>query len=141
MRYGAYSRVCLLAGSVAAGLALANCGDEEPTAAECEHWGREAFTGRRNAQNQADRSCSENDDCVVVDYSLDCFADCGYPSAVASAGLLRLDASIQSLDQRACRTFQARGCPAPSVPPCVPPASTGTAECREGACTIVQKAL
>jgi len=97
--------------------------------------------GRRDAQNQAARSCSQNEDCVIVDYALDCFADCGSPSAVANAALPKLEATIASLDQRACHTFQARGCPAPIVLPCVPPLSTATAECREGECRLERRAL
>ncbi|HKO94272.1 MAG TPA: hypothetical protein VJU61_24130, partial [Polyangiaceae bacterium] len=118
-----------------------NCADEPPTEAECGHWAREAFTGRRDAQNQADRACSQDADCVIVDYALDCFADCGYPSAVSSAAVPRLEDTIEALDQRACRTFEARGCAVPVALPCVPAASTRSAECREGACTLVSRPL
>jgi hypothetical protein len=70
------------------GPAVMRCGgDEKASAAQCEDWSRQASLGRRAAQDQADRNCSADVDCEIVDYGLRCFADCGYATAVASTGL------------------------------------------------------
>lgn len=130
-------RAALLVACLAPAFALASCdGSDETTQAECDAWTRQASVGRRAEQDQAGRACSEDADCVLVDYGLDCFADCGYPSAVAASAVPELEAAIQSLDERTCRAFESHGCPGPIIPPCEPPFETPAARCQTGQCAL-----
>jgi hypothetical protein len=117
-------------------LALVRCGDDSASAAQCDAWSRQASLGRRTEQDEAGRECSENTDCKVVDYELSCFADCGYPSAVASSSIPGLESAIKALDKANCDRFDAAACPGPIIPPCVAPAGTPSAVCRSGLCTL-----
>jgi hypothetical protein len=81
-------------------LGLVRCGgDEDVSVAQCEDWSRQASIGRRAAQDAAGRDCSVDADCEIVDYGLRCFADCGYPSAVATSAVPALEAAIEALDE------------------------------------------
>jgi hypothetical protein len=116
---------------------LASCGaSDETTQAECDEWSNQASSGRRAAQDQAGRACSEDDDCVLVDYQLDCFADCGYSSPVARSGVTELEQTVQSLDERFCGAFESHSCPGPIIPPCEPPLGTPAARCQGGQCAL-----
>jgi hypothetical protein len=116
---------------------LVRCGgDEAASAAQCDDWSHRASSGRRTEQDQAKRDCSADADCEIVDYGLSCFADCGYPSAVATSGVPALEAAIDALDHDNCDRFEAASCPGPIIPPCVPPIGTPTAVCRNGQCTV-----
>jgi hypothetical protein len=118
-------------------IALWNCREsDERGDTDCESLSSQASLGRREAQDQAERSCSQDGDCELVDYELNCFADCGYPSAVAHSSLSSLEAEVESVDSRFCRTFEAQGCAAPIVPPCGAVAGTRSAVCRENQCVI-----
>ncbi len=121
--------------------ALARCGDSGPTQARCDDWSDEASTGRRQLQDGAERACQGDEDCVLVDYGMRCFADCGYPSAVARAGLPALEAELWSLRQRTCERFESEQCASPIALPCAPPDSTPFARCDGGACTLGWTAL
>jgi hypothetical protein len=117
--------------------ALVRCGgDEEASAAQCEDWSRQASLGRRAAQDGAGRSCSADADCEVVDYGLRCFADCGYPSAVASSAVPTLEVAIEAIDEDNCDRFETASCPGPIIPPCDPPDGAPSAVCRSGQCTL-----
>lgn len=115
--------------------ALTSC-DDETTEAECREWSGHASTARRDAQDAAGRACGSDEDCVLVDYGLDCFADCGYPSAVARDGVPALEAEVQSIDERFCGAFEEHGCPRPIIPPCDAPPGTPVARCQSGQCTL-----
>jgi hypothetical protein len=131
----ALSRLWLLGLLVAP--ALVRCGgDEGASAAQCEGWSRQASVGRREAQDEAGRVCSTDADCTIVDYGLRCFADCGYPSAVASSAVSALEATIGRIDEANCTPFEAAACSGPIIPPCVPPIGTPSAVCRNGECAI-----
>jgi hypothetical protein len=117
---------------------LVRCGgDDHTNAAQCEDWSNQASLGRRAAQDDAGRDCGADTDCELVDYELRCFADCGYPSAVASASVPELESAIDALDKKTCNRFAAAACPAPISPPCVPPGGTPSAVCRSGQCTLL----
>lgn len=116
---------------------LVQCGgDEKVSEAQCEDWSRQASIRRRAAQDEAGRDCNTDADCEIVDYGLRCFADCGYPSAVASPTVPALEAAIEAIDQHNCDRFQAASCPGPIIPPCVPPMGVATAVCRSRQCTV-----
>jgi hypothetical protein len=118
-------------------LGLVRCGgDEDVSVAQCEDWSRQASVGRRAAQDAAGRDCSVDAECEIVDYGLRCFADCGYPSAVATSAVPALEAAIETLDEDNCDRFEAASCPAPSIPPCDPPDGAPSAACRNGQCTL-----
>jgi hypothetical protein len=116
---------------------LVRCGGgEAASAAQCEAWSRQSSSGRRTEQDQARRDCSADADCEIVDYGLSCFADCGYPSAVATSGVPALEAAIDALDHDNCDRFEAASCPGPIIPPCDPTDGTPTAVCRNGQCIL-----
>jgi|SRR5688572_8645925 hypothetical protein len=118
-------------------LGLVRCGgDEDVSVAQCEDWSRQASIGRRAAQDAAGRDCSVDADCEIVDYGLRCFADCGYPSAVATSAVPALEAAIEALDEDNCDRFEAASCPAPIIPPCDAPDGAPSAACRSGQCTL-----
>jgi hypothetical protein len=115
---------------------LVHCGDEPASTAQCEDWSRQASIGRRSAQDEAGRDCSVDADCEIVDYGLRCFADCGYPSAVARSAVPALESTIEAIDQDNCDRFEAATCPGPISPPCLPPIGVPSAVCRSGQCTL-----
>jgi hypothetical protein len=117
--------------------ALGRCGGDDGTsAAQCQDWSNQASIGRRAAQNQAGRACSADPDCTIVDYGLRCFADCGYPSAVASSAVPALEATIQEIDENNCDRFEGADCAGPIHPPCATPSGAPSAVCRLGRCTL-----
>jgi hypothetical protein len=118
-------------------LGLVRCGgDEEASVAQCEDWSRQASVGRRAAQDNAGRDCSADADCEIVDRGLRCFADCGYPSAVASSAVPALKTAIEAIDEDNCDRFEAASCPGPMIRPCDPPDGAPSAVCRSGQCTL-----
>jgi hypothetical protein len=115
---------------------LAHCGGEDgASAAQCEGWSRQASMRRRAAQDEAGRDCEADADCVIVDYGLSCFADCGYPSAVSSSAVQALESTIEAIDEDNCDRFEA-ACPGPIIPPCDAPDGVPSAVCRSGQCTL-----
>jgi hypothetical protein len=135
MKHAAATLVAMVGLGCAA--VLVRCSsDDPPTSARCDDWSGRASIGRRDAQNEAGRVCTDEADCVLVDYGLDCFADCGYPSAVARTAVPALEASIDALDERFCGPFEQRGCPGPAIPPCDPPDGVLAARCQNGQCTL-----
>jgi hypothetical protein len=127
----------ILTGCISAGLALSGCIEGDyPTAAECKRWADAAGTGYRAAQDQADRSCTADEDCVLVDYELACVAGCGHQSSVARSALPELEAAIESLDSRTCQPHQSRQCQPPVEVRCLVPVGESTAVCEEGECKI-----
>jgi hypothetical protein len=117
--------------------ALVRCGgDDDASAEQCEDWSRRASIGRRAAQDEAGRGCIADVDCEIIDYGLRCFADCGYPSAVASSGVPALEAAIEAIDEDNCDRFEAASCPGPIIPPCDAPDGMPSAVCRSGLCTL-----
>jgi hypothetical protein len=118
-------------------MGLVRCGaDEDVSVAQCEDWSRQASTGRRAAQDDAGRDCTADADCEIVDYGLRCFADCGYPSAVASSVVPALEAAIEAIDADNCDRFEAASCSGPIIPPCDPPDGAPSAVCRGGQCIL-----
>lgn len=110
--------------------------DRAVTQAQCDEWSNSASLGRVDAQESADRSCSADADCTIVDFGVRCFADCGFPSAVALAAVPAIQARVLSLESEHCAPFEERGCPAPIAPPCTPSAGAPLASCRSGQCTL-----
>lgn len=128
--------VLVLGMGLFAAAGLLRCGGDEGVSAEqCQSWSADASYGRRAAQDAAARECSVDADCQLVDYQLSCFEDCGYPSAVAKAGIPALEAIIDGIDRENCDRFEAAGCPGPIPRPCVP-AGTPLSECNGGQCTV-----
>jgi hypothetical protein len=118
-------------------LGLVRCGgDADASVARCEDWSRQASIGRRAAQDDAGRDCNADADCEIVDHGLRCFADCGYPSAVASSAVPALEAAIETIDEDNCDRFEAANCPGPIIPPCDPADGVPSAVCRSGQCTL-----
>jgi hypothetical protein len=114
---------------------LVRCGSEDASPPPCEDWSNQASTGRRAAQDAAGRACSVDADCLIVDFELSCFADCGYPSAVAISAIPPLRAAIDHIDKDNCDRFAASNCPGPIIPPCVT-SGVPSAVCRGGQCTL-----
>jgi hypothetical protein len=139
MKHSGLPRALLAAALGMFSLGLYQCGggSDGPGPAECSGWSNQASTQRRAAQDDSGKACVQDADCLIVDYGLDCFADCGYPSAVATSAVPALEASIDEIDHRYCGKFEARGCPGPFIPPCVPPSGTPVARCEAGQCTLV----
>ena len=137
MKRSSRARNLAFVGGLFGALALVRCGgDEDASVAQCEDWSRQASSGRRAAQDDAGRDCSADADCEIVDHGLRCFADCGYPSAVATSAVPALEAEIETLDEDSCDRFEAASCPGPIIPPCEPPDGTPSAVCRSGQCTL-----
>ena len=133
-----FARTSFLTLSLLTTLALVHCGEHPPTEAECNEYSNQASLQRRAAQDSAERACTTDAECVLVDYGLDCFADCGYPSAVARSGVSALEDRIESVDEEYCGAFERRSCPGPIIPPCAPPFGTPTAVCVSGRCDVVE---
>jgi hypothetical protein len=119
-------------------VALVGCSADDASVAQaqCDEWSNRASLGRRAAQDAAGRSCTTAEDCTIVDQGVSCFADCGYPSAVATVALPALEAEVQSLEDDQCGRFERAGCPGPFAPPCVPPHGTPVLACRGGQCVL-----
>jgi|SRR5690349_15933903 len=131
------ARTTVLTLSLVTSLALLHCGDHPPTEAECNEYSFQASSQRRAAQDGSERSCNTDADCVLVDYGLACFADCGYPSAVARSGVPVLEDRIESIDAEYCGAFENRRCSGPIIPPCDPPDGVATAACVSNRCDVV----
>jgi len=118
--------------------AFVHCGgDDHASSVQCDDWSNQASLGRRAAQDAAGRDCGADTDCELVDYELSCFADCGYPSAVASSNILQLQSTIDAIDKKSCDRFAAAACPDPIPLPCVPAGGAPSAVCRSGQCTLL----
>jgi hypothetical protein len=111
-------------------------GEGSPTQAQCDQWSSRASIARRAAQDAAGRSCSSDTDCTIASFGPSCWADCGYPSAVARAAVPALEAEVQSLDRHNCAPFEERGCPQPIPLPCTPPSGEPVAVCSGGQCVL-----
>jgi hypothetical protein len=137
MQHKPWTMAALLGAGFVVSLAFASCAsDDAPTQEQCDDWSNQASTGRRQAQDDAERACSVDADCTLVDYGLSCFADCGYYSAVARAGVPALEAEVRSLDNRFCGRFESEECPSPIIPPCDPPVGRPVPRCESGLCSI-----
>ncbi len=116
------------------GLALlgtAHCEDES-----CDDLQGEARRAIHAAASKADRSCSVDDDCVVVNYGVSCIDTCGSEqTSVASSAAAALEAQARAADDEYCRQFWRQGCKSIS-PPCTPPSSVPTSFCNQGQCVL-----
>jgi hypothetical protein len=137
MQHKSWAAASLLGACFIASLSFTSCASgEAPTQAQCDGWSNQASAGRRQAQDDAERTCNTDADCTLVDYGLSCFADCGYPSAVARSSVPALEAEVRSLDDQLCGRFESEECPGPIIPPCVAPVGTPAARCQSGVCSL-----
>jgi hypothetical protein len=87
---------------------------------------------------QADRSCSNDDDCTIAQNRVSCFADCGVAEAIARSAIESVDVAVQYVEGSFCRVVEDANCPPQPVPPCAPaPERAPVADCIEGVCTLV----
>jgi hypothetical protein len=117
------------------GAALLRCGGAD--AATCNELQNDASRARKDAQNGADRTCTLDSDCAVVDYSVRCVADCGgHDAAVAASAVSSVAASVKAAEDDSCGEFERRHCRASPIPPCDGPTSAPSAVCRGGQCVL-----
>jgi hypothetical protein len=97
-----------------------NCSDRQSLA------GAEAS----GALQQADRTCSTDDDCEWVSANTLCSQHCG--AAVSSSGAGALAATLESISADVCGDFDADGCELPERAPCPEPP---TVACIDSTCS------
>jgi hypothetical protein len=83
-----------------------------------------------NLTAQADLSCQTDNDCQEVSIDTACHLGCG--ALVSSSAAASFEAERARIDETVCAPYEQAGCPAPSVPPCVPPPPP---RCVENLCT------
>jgi hypothetical protein len=67
----------------------------------------------------ADLSCQTDNDCQEVSIDTACQLGCG--ALVSSSAAASFEAERARIDETVCDAYTQAGCPAPFVPPCVPP--------------------
>jgi hypothetical protein len=109
-------------------------GDADPVS--CRDLGNQASLARQDIQDNGDRRCAEDTDCVVVSYGVRCFEDCGVEAAVASSAVASVEAGVEAAEERYCGRFDALNCPPPIPPPC-DASDAPRAACQDGQCQLV----
>lgn len=116
------------------GLALlgtAHCAEES-----CDDLQGQARRAVHAAASNADRSCSVDDDCAVVNYGVSCIDTCdSEQTSVASSAVNGLEAQVRAADDEYCGQFWHQGCKS-IAPPCVPPDSVPASSCVRGQCVL-----
>jgi hypothetical protein len=111
------------------------CQSLDPVSAACDNLNlatRSRFTAIVGA---SDRTCSEDNDCVVAQPAATCVHTCGDQVSIARSGADDLTARIQAeVEQPLCPIVDQRGCQEPE-PPCAPPPPQQAA-CRSGECVL-----
>ncbi|HVZ30915.1 MAG TPA: hypothetical protein VG963_00730 [Polyangiaceae bacterium] len=89
------------------------------------------------AQANADRSCTEDSDCAVVDFGVSCLPECNERKlAVQASTVLAAQAAVQSIDSKYCGQFGDQGCSQlPAA--CAPLTGTLTAFCKISQCELM----
>jgi hypothetical protein len=72
-----------------------------------------------NLAGRADLSCQTDNDCQEVSIDTACHLGCG--ALVSRSAAASFEAERARIDETVCAPYEQAGCPAPSVPPCVPP--------------------
>jgi hypothetical protein len=67
----------------------------------------------------AELSCQTDNDCQEVSIDTACHLGCG--ALVSRSAAASFEAERARIDEAVCDAYTQAGCPAPSVPPCVPP--------------------
>jgi hypothetical protein len=99
----------------------------------CESRADEARARLQEELEHADRRCSADDDCRVLNPHLTCVADCGNWGAAAQSAAPGVEQRIQDVDLTFCQSFD---CPTPSPLPCEPLPEPMVA-CNAGQCELV----
>ena len=98
----------------------------------CQQRANEAATRLMESGAAADRSCSQDADCVQVPVKLTCHDTCGYFQTLSQAGKTALEAEAASIESTICSDFTAAGCLI-NLLPCLP-SIPGIAKCADGKC-------
>lgn len=88
----------------------------------CEELGNRASLRGISAMENTDGACNVDADCALVGSGVRCFADCG----VASSAVQQVQNDVELLESQFCSQFDAAECPAPVIPPSVPPQGVPT---------------
>jgi len=114
------------------GLALlgaAHCGNES-----CDDLQGQARRAIHAAVDAADRSCSVDGDCALVNHGVSCIDSCdSEQTSVASSAARALEAQVQAADDEYCGQFWHQSCKRLLLP-CAPPSSVATSSCQQGKC-------
>src|SRR5688572_22050787 len=109
--------------ALAIALGSVRCGDG--SAASCDALGSRAHDERTAIHDEANRSCTADNDCAAVGIALSCYADCGVRSAIARSSAASVDAALQQVENVRCGEFAEQGCARPPLLPCYPGALEG----------------
>ncbi|MEY4546522.1 MAG: hypothetical protein RL685_2717 [Pseudomonadota bacterium] len=118
-------------GLICIGALLRCTGDEEePT---CNDLASRAVMEVSDAVQAVSRSCSEDSQCALVEYSPRCTDGCNMIASVATSAVSMVNAEVQDTNATSCASFEANECPIVPLT-CVPAASPPLAVCRNGLC-------
>src|SRR5690348_91300 len=82
-------------------LGTAHCGDES-----CHDLQGRARSAIHSAMDHADRSCSVDGDCALVNHGISCIDSCdSEQTSVASSAASALEAQVQAADDEYCGQF------------------------------------
>lgn len=112
------------------------CQGLDVNALDCDTVSNHASLRLRELLERAGRACVTNDDCVLVNPSVSCFADCGRETNIAASAVAELNDGVERIERDFCQIFEGRECTAPVPPPCVPPQPT-EAVCNAGQCDLI----
>jgi hypothetical protein len=80
----------------------------------------------------ANQSCTQDADCIIVGLGAGCFDSC--QRFLGSSGKAAYEQAVAAADAGKCQEYKAAGCPRVIPPPCapLPPASCRAGHCSEG---------
>lgn len=103
----------------------------------CSELSLRAGTQLRELLDRADRTCSVDSDCALVNHSASCVASCGNTASVANAAVQPLsDAVTFRVERDICQPFADRPCEPPVALPCTPPPGETASICNAGQCEL-----
>jgi hypothetical protein len=122
----------LLAAALSFGT-LTRCGEDE--GASCDDLVVQASNTRVEAVESASLVCSQDEDCVLGYYGLDCLDDCGTRVLLGRADVSAVESAAETANSTYCKQFDEMGCVV--IPnPCVLPVDVAIPVCRNGQCEV-----
>jgi hypothetical protein len=101
----------------------------------CEDVSNEANLRRTEVLENAERACTVDADCALVDLSVRCLSDCSFRAAVASSGATQVQSDVEQIESLFCGESEVVGCPRPPELPCPQP-GLPRAICALGRCEV-----
>jgi hypothetical protein len=110
------------------GPAVANDG------ATCDELGQQARTEGFDALTRAERSCSDDSQCVVSNQHPRCTDPCGYQAAINSSAVSDVEAAMLDIEAQYCDAFERQSCSFIALP--CEDMATPQPVCRDGQCEL-----